>query len=118
MKKATKVTLLSLFVFPGAGHLLLKKYAIATGFILSFTYLLLGIIKKIHNKTQQVIESIIQGEIPMEISAIREALVEKGALENSNLTVISYLLLIIWCIAAFDAYRIATKEAQDTDNLQ
>jgi len=118
MKKATKVTLLSLFVFPGAGHLLLKKYAIAAGFIISFTYLLLGLIKKVHNKTQQVIESIIQGEVPMEISAIREALIAKGALEHPDMTFISCLLLIIWCIAAFDAYRIATRNERDTDNLQ
>jgi hypothetical protein len=116
MKKTTKVTLLSLFLFPGAGHLLLKKYPVAAGFILSFTYLLISIIKEIHNKMQQVIESIIQGEIPMEINAIREALIEKGALEISNLTVISYLLLIIWCIAAFDAYRIANKDSHHTDN--
>lgn len=118
MKKATKVTLLSLLVFPGAGHLLLKKYLIAAGFMISFMYLLLGLFKKIHNKTQQVIESIIQGEIPMEITAIREALIEKGALESSNLTFISYLLLFIWCIAAFDAYRIATRKEHDTKDLQ
>jgi len=118
MKKSTKVTLLSLLVFPGVGHLVLKKYAIAAGFIISFTYLLLGLIKDIHNKTQQVIESIIQGDIPMEISAIREALVNNGALENPDLTIIGYLLLLIWGIAAFDAYRITNKNDQDSDNLQ
>jgi len=117
MKKSTKVTLLSLFVLPGIGHLVLKKYAIAAVFMISFIYLLLGLIKDIHNKTQQVIESIIQGEIPMDISAIREALIDNGALENPNLTIIGYLLLLIWGIAAFDAYRIVKKNEQDSANL-
>ena len=108
MKQTTKVTLLSLLVFPGIGHLVLKKkYAIAAGFIASFAYLLLGLVKDIHDKTQQVIDSMIRGEIPMEVSAIRQALIDQCALENPNLTTIGYLLLIIWAIAAFDAYRIA-----------
>ena len=109
MKQSTKVTLLSLLVFPGIGHLVLKKYAIAIGFIASFAYLLLGLVKEIHDKTQQVIDSMLRGEIPMELSAIRQALIDQGALESSNLTIIGYLLLIIWAIAAFDAYRIANK---------
>lgn len=115
MKQSTKVTLLSLLVFPGIGHLVLKKYAIAIGFIASFAYLLLGLVKDIHAKTQQIIESIIRGEIPIEVSAIRQALIDQGALENQNLTNISYMLLIIWAIAAFDAYRIAKKDIQKTD---
>ena len=115
MKQSTKVTLLSLLVFPGIGHLVLKKYAIAFGFIASFAYLLLGLVKDIHDKTQQVIESIIRGEIPIEVSAIRQALIDQGALENPNLTNISYILLIIWAIAAFDAYRIANKDLKKID---
>ena len=107
MKQTTKVTLLSLLVFPGIGHLVLKKYAIAIAFIVSFAYLLLDLVKDIHDKTQQVIDSIIRGEIPMTVSAIRQALIDQGALDNPNLTTIGYLLLIIWAIAAYDAYRIA-----------
>ncbi len=113
MKQTTKVTLLSLLVFPGVGHLVLKKYLIAIGFFASFTYLLLGFIKEIHVKTQQVIDSIIKGEIPLEASAIRQALIDQGALENPNLSTTGYLLLVIWGLAAFDAYRIANKNTQD-----
>ena len=113
MKKTTKVTLLSLLVFPGIGHLVLKKYAIAMGFIASFTYLLLGFIKDIYDKTQQVIDSIIRGDIPIEASAIRQALIDQGALENPNLSTIGYLLLVIWGLAAFDAYRIANKSTNN-----
>lgn len=118
MKQSTKVTLLSLLVFPGIGHLVLKKYAIGFGFIASFTYLLLGLVKDIHDKTQQVIDSIIRGEIPVEVSAIRQALIDQSALENPNLTNISYILLLIWAIAAFDAYRIANKDSKKVDSTE
>ncbi len=113
MKQSTKVALLSLLVFPGVGHLVLKKYAIAVAFSASFAYLLLGLVKDIHDKTQQVIESIIRGEIPIEISAIQQALIAQGALENPNLSNIGYMLLLIWALAAFDAYRIANKDVSN-----
>ncbi|MEI6893101.1 MAG: hypothetical protein V5789_00380 [Colwellia sp.] len=110
MKKTTKVTLISLLIFPGAGHLILKSYLVAFGFIASVIYILIGFIKDVHDKSQQVIESIIQGEVPMETSAITQALIEHGVLDNTNLSIIGYLLVIIWLIAAFDAYRLAKKE--------
>ncbi|KGJ87726.1 hypothetical protein [Colwellia psychrerythraea] len=113
MKKSTKVTLLSALVFPGLGHFLLKKYIIAFAFILSFSYLLLGVISEVLDKTQQVMDSIIRGDISMDVSAIRQALIEQGVLESSDLSISTFLLLIIWVIAAFDAYRLAKKDPQD-----
>lgn len=102
-----KVTLLSLLVFPGVGHLMLKKYAIGISFITIFAYLLIGLIKDLHTKTQQIVDSIIRGEIPIDISSIRQALMEQGALENPNIV---YGVLVIWVFAALDAYRIANKD--------
>jgi hypothetical protein len=109
MKKTTKVTLLSILVFPGVGHLVLKKYAIALGFIASFAYLLLGFIGDIIDKSQQVIDSIVRGETPLEINAISEALAEQGVLASQQQSFAGYLLLLIWILAAFDAYRMAKK---------
>lgn len=114
MKKTTKVTLLSILIFPGVGHLFLKKYAIALGFIASFAYLLLSIIGDIVEKSQKVIDSIISGEIPLDINAISEALAEQGVLAGQQQTFVGYLLLVIWLLAAFDAYRIAKKTHTDS----
>ena len=120
MKLTTKVILLSLLVLPGAGHLALKRYVVAAGFITSVVYLLLGFFKDINNKIQHVIDNILEGKIPMETSAIRQALLDQGVLENSNLSTIGYLLLIIWVMAAFDAYRIAKKDNKNSqlDSIQ
>jgi hypothetical protein len=109
MRKTVKVVLLSTLVLPGLGHLVLKKYALAATFVASFVYLLLGIIKEIHNKTQHVVESIIRGEIPLEVTAIKQTLINQGVLESSQLSTSSYLLFIVWAISAIDAYRIAKK---------
>jgi hypothetical protein len=107
MKKTAKVILLSLFVFPGLGHLFLKKYAVALAFIASGLYLLLSLINGIIDKSQQVVDSLLKGEIPLEIVAIRQALEEHGVLEEPQQVTVIYLFLFIWVLAAFDAYRIA-----------
>jgi len=113
MKKTTKVTLLSALVFPGIGHLVLKKYAVSLAFIASFSYLIFSFIGDIFKKTQKVVDSIIRGEIPLDINAISEALAEQGVLAGQQQTFVGYLLLIVWLLAAFDAYRIAKKMEVD-----
>lgn len=113
MNKTTKVTLLSALVFPGLGHLLLKKYIIAFAFILSFAYLLLGLVSKVLNKSQQVVDSIMRGDVALDITAIRQALIDQGVLDGPHLTTSAFLLLFIWGIATFDAYRLAKKDQQD-----
>lgn len=110
MKETTKVTLLSALVFPGIGHLVLKKYLIALAFIVSFSYLLLGFITEIVEKAQHVIDSVVRGDIPMELIAIRQALIDQGTLDSPNLSTNVFLLLLIWIIATFDAYRLAKKD--------
>jgi hypothetical protein len=109
MKKTTTVTLLSLLIFPGVGHILLKKYAVAFGFIASFAYLLLSFIGDIVDKSQKVVDRIIQGTIPLEVNAIKEALLDQGVLFSQQQMFTGYLLLLVWILATFDVYRIAKK---------
>lgn len=110
MKKTIQVTLLSLLVFPGVGHLALKKYVLALGFFASFAYLLLSLINEISDKIHPLYTQILSGKVAIELSAIRQALIEQGALENAHLTTLSYLLVAIWLVAAVDAYRIANNK--------
>lgn len=109
MKKPINVTLLSLLIFPGIGHLFLKKYALAIAFICSFGYLLMSLVVEIHDKTQELANSIIRGDIPLNIEQISKAIIESDVLNNPTISSMSYILMLIWVLAAFDAYRIAKK---------
>ncbi|MCP4991405.1 MAG: hypothetical protein GY928_36720 [Colwellia sp.] len=110
MNKTTKVTLLSTLVFPGVGHLVLKRYGIALAFIASSTYLLLSLISDMLDKSQRVIDSITRGEIPLEIEAISQALAEQGILVSQQQTFSGCMFILVWVLAAFDAFRIANKQ--------
>ncbi|MBU2870462.1 hypothetical protein [Colwellia sp. E2M01] len=109
MKQSIKVLLLSLFVFPGAGHIFLKKYPLAFVFILSTLYLLFDFIKALHEVAQKIVDDVLLGKIAMDLSAIHQALQTKLVIDYNNFSTVSYLLLLLWIIAAFDAYRIANK---------
>lgn len=78
------------------------------------TYLLLSLIKELHNKTQHLMDSIIRGKISIEISVIYQTFIDQGALKNSNFITISYLFVNIRTMAAFDAYKIANKSAKNS----
>ncbi|WP_019027862.1 hypothetical protein [Colwellia piezophila] len=108
MKKTTQVTLLSLLVFPGTGHLLLKKYFIALAFMGSFAYLLLGIVNEIMTKSQEVVDRVIRGDLPLDLTAISQALAEQDVLGGQQ-AFVGYVLLFIWVFSAVDAFRIAKK---------
>lgn len=110
MKKSSKVLLLSLLVFPGTGHLLLKKYGIASGFIISFAYVLWSMTKQIYIDAQEIIQSMVNNNQLIDIETIKQLLIEKQSLNNSNISVLVYLLLFIWVFAAIDAYRLANKQ--------
>ncbi|MBT6338674.1 MAG: hypothetical protein HOJ48_05195 [Desulfobacula sp.] len=114
MKKATKAALLSAFVFPGAGHLHLKKYIrgvlLAISSFAAIYYLLLTIIET----ALQIVEKIRNGDIQPDISAISQLLLERSAgSESQLLNIATALLIVCWIISIIDSYRIGRKQDQN-----
>jgi len=109
MKKTNKAVLLSALVFPGAGHIYLKKYLPAIGFIGAFAYLLSVVISELVKQTEKITQKILSGELPLEANAISQALAEQGANNGQQTGFASYALLFIWFFAMYDAYRLAKQ---------
>ena len=108
MKISTKAALLSALVFPGLGHFHLKKYPPAIGFFSAFAYLMSIVIGALLERTEKISQQILSGEIPLEVSAISQALAEQGAGEQAGFT--GYALLFIWLFSLLDAYRLGRKQ--------
>jgi len=78
MSKSIKATLLSALVFPGLGHLLLKKYVAAlllggTAFVSIY-----WLVSRVVERTLQISEKIQSGEVQLDATAITE-LISKQA---------------------------------------
>lgn len=107
MNKATKVALLSAFIFPGIGHIFLKKYTAATLFATSAficSYLLLA---KVVENTIQIIENIQPNKIPDAGELHQLILSQLSQVDLISTNIISVILIVTWVIATIDAYRIA-----------
>ena len=107
MKKSTKAALLSALVFPGVGHIYLKKYV--TGSLLAgaaFTALYYLTAKAIA-RAMQIVDKIQSGEIPPDIAVITE-LVPKAptGTEALLINIATAIFIISWIVGMVDAYRI------------
>ncbi len=107
MKKSTKSALLSAFVFPGAGHIHLKKYIpgilLAIFSFASIYYVILTIIQTAF----LIVGKLQNGEIQPDISAISQLLLNQSSSTDSHLLNMATVVLIIcWAIGIIDSYRI------------
>jgi len=107
MKKSTKAVLLSAFVFPGAGHIFLKKYisgVILVGASFAGIYLL---ISKTIERALEITEKIQSGDIRPDIATIAEIISKQPTgTEAQLLKYATAVLVICWLIGIIDSYRV------------
>ena len=111
MKLSVKAALFSALAFPGCGHLLLKRYAVATllaGISMVCVYFIL-------TTTMQMAEGIVaqiqSGQIPLDADQIESAITQaeqsgKGG-RWADLT--TYLLGLCWIVGIIDSYRVGQQ---------
>jgi len=107
MKKSTKAVLLSAFVFPGAGHLYLKKYlpgSIIAGVSLVGIYYL---VTTMVERAWEIAERIQSGAVQLDATTITELVSQQSAGADSQLNNIATLAIIIcWVVGIVDSYRL------------
>lgn len=107
MKKSIKAALLSAFVFPGIGHLFLKKYISAALFATSALAATYQLLSKTLENAQQIVDKIQNGEIAANLSAVTESVTQQTSSSGLlNADLMSQLLMIIWLVSIVDAYRL------------
>ncbi len=110
MTKSMKAALLSAFVFPGVGHVFLKKYisaAVLAGIAFGGLYFL---ITKAVERALQITEKIQSGEIQLDITGISELVSNQSTGTEAQLQNIAAAVLVItWLIGILDAYRVGRK---------
>lgn len=116
MKKSTKAALISALVFPGAGHIYLKKYL--RGIILATLSLtaIASLISYTVERALQIAEKIQSGQIPPDIPAITELLSQQPA---GNTLLIQHIaataIILCWIVGIIDAYRAGGKSIPTRD---
>jgi hypothetical protein len=112
MHRSSKAALLSAFVFPGAGHLYLKKAVPAAVLaIIAFAALYL-LIASAMQRALQISASIQRGDVPLDIAAIAQLASQQAVGSDTQvLRMATTALLLAWLIGIIDAFRVG--RAQD-----
>jgi len=115
MKKSTKAVLLSALVFPGVGHIFLKKYmsgVVLAGASFAAIYYLLS---KMVEKALQITESIQSGDVQLDVEAITELVSKQSTgAEAQLLNIATAAFIICWLIGIIDSYRVGyTQDNSD-----
>ena len=110
MSKAMKAALMSAFLFPGLGHLLLKKRIHATVLALTAFTSLFYLISKAVEKAQEIAAKIQAGEVPMDNAKIIELIQQQETGGDAQLQgLVTLLLIVVWLFGFIDSYRLGSQ---------
>jgi hypothetical protein len=119
MKKSTKAVLLSALVFPGMGHLSLKKYVAAIVLVgASFVSIYYTMSKSLEN-AMQIVEQIQKDNGQTDVAAIMDAASKQPADSDAYLiNIATYVFVICWLIGIIDSYRVGrVQDKKDEASL-
>ncbi len=111
MNKSTKAALLSAFVFPGVGHIYLKKYM--AGVLLagiSFT----AIYYMISNAVEmafEISEKIQSGDVQLDLETITALVSQQSSgADVQLLNIATTAFIICWLIGIIDSFRLGVVQ--------
>ena len=107
MSRLTTAVLLSALIFPGAGHLYLKRYSRGAALIAVSVACLWVIVDRAMRQATLVLDKIESGEIVPEVGRISDLVAQTSNSPGSSLATVATLALAgCWLVGMVDAYRL------------
>lgn len=118
MKISTKVALLSAFVFPGVGHIYLKKY-IAGALIAGVSFVAIYyLISNAVERAFEISEKIQSGDVLLDIEAITVLVSQQSSgADVQLLNIATTALIICWLFGIIDSYRVGCERDKNDEVL-
>ncbi|MDB5755576.1 MAG: hypothetical protein JWR56_2004 [Massilia sp.] len=107
MSRPVTAALISALVFPGAGHLYLKRKGRAMLFILPTLAAIAVFVRQAFEQASVLADQILSGALPADPVALAARLEQEG---NSPLaTAAAAVMVVCWICAIADAYLLARR---------
>lgn len=110
MDRPVKAALISALVFPGAGHLYLKRGARACLFLLPTLAAVMVFLNDAMDQATVIADQILSGRMPADPAALAAQLEQQGG-GSTLATVAAAVMIVGWVGAIVDAYLVARAEA-------
>jgi hypothetical protein len=111
MKKSTTAGLLSAFVFPGAGHLYMKRFV--PGMLLAggAAWALYYLVSRLMSTALEITEALQRQGNTQDLDTVVNLVVERSqTAQSTSMGIASMALLVIWVIGFVDAYRLGRQQ--------
>lgn len=106
-----KAALFSALVFPGTGHLYLKRYLVGFLLVVVSVVSLYVLISTAIEVAEVVSAEMLNGEVPLDTESISAEIAKQQASKGSQFADISsYLLLFCWIGGIVDSFRVGRLE--------
>ncbi|HEX2585020.1 MAG TPA: hypothetical protein VHL14_07805 [Steroidobacteraceae bacterium] len=106
MKPSAKAALLSGLVFPGAGHIYLKRYATGIALIIIAVVATYSLLADAVHVAFAISDKITNGDVPLDVTAISGMVEQQSQQVMTSSTIATYALGLSWLIGIIDSYRI------------
>jgi len=106
MKKPLKAAMLSLFVYPGAGHFLLKKHKMGILFMLLFSIPFGWLLVDMVEQTNQLLQTVIDNNLPLDVATLTDMFTTLSTTHTQTTNGKGLFMLVIWLLSTADAYRV------------
>lgn len=111
MNLSTRAALLNGLLFPGWGHIYLRKYWRGFFIIIGILTGLLSIVWSMSQATMDILKRTPVPKGTVNLSTIMELTIK--TLQSANLSIISpvaFLIIILWILSIIDAYVLGKQE--------
>ena len=111
MKRSSKAALLSGLIFPGIGHMVLKKYLHGSVLMLATLAALSVIVTRVFQRALTIVDRINSGDIPVDTGAIAEMVSNSTSGAVSSIENIAVIFLgSCWLVGIIDSYRLGVAQ--------
>ncbi|NGZ84977.1 hypothetical protein [Duganella aceris] len=111
MKASTKAALISALVFPGLGHLVLRKGKRGLLFIVPAALAVFYLLRSVLQLVDQLMEEVNRGTLPLDPALILERVNAAGG-DNFATNLASLVCIVCWVGAIADAIWLGRRNAK------
>lgn len=118
MKRSTKAALLSALVFPGVGHLYVKRFSLGLLLAASSAFALYFIVSSAISKALPIAERIQREGVPLDAEAITRLVSEQSlGADIYSMSISAIAFLVFWLVGIFDSYRLGRIADKHDESL-
>jgi hypothetical protein len=114
MQRSVSAALLSAFVFPGAGHLYLRRPARACLFLVPALVAAIWYFSDLMTRASRLADQVLAGTLPLDPAAIAARLDAQGP-GSPAVTICGVVLVVCWVGSIVDSFIVARARARDRE---